>query len=123
MRMVWIFFDFWQAQEAARNLRQTPKRGAYTVKDAVEDYVNRLEGRPSWHDTKKRLEAFVLPAFGSKSVTELDADEIRNWHSAIAKTPARARTAKGAEQAYRLGDIKEPEIARVRPLPIAAWRY
>jgi integrase len=107
-------FDFWQAQEAARNLRQRPKRGAYTVKDAVEDYVNRLEGRPSWHDTKKRLEAFVLPAFGSKSVSELDADEIRNWHRAIAKTPARARTRKGAEQAYRAGDIKEPEIARKR---------
>jgi integrase len=106
--------DFWQAQEAARNLRQTPKRGAYTVKDAVEDYVNRLEGRPSWHDTKKRLEAFVLPAFGDKPVSDLDADEIRTWHRAIAKTPARSRTAKGAEQAYRAGDIKEPEIARKR---------
>ena len=106
--------DFWQAQEAARNLRQRPKHDTYTVKDAVEDYVNRLEGRPSWHDTKKRLEAFVLPAFGDKPLSDLDADEIRNWHRAIAKTPARARTRKGAEQAYRAGDIKEPEIARKR---------
>jgi len=29
--------DFWQAQEAARNLRPVPKRAAYTVSDAVRD--------------------------------------------------------------------------------------
>ena len=80
--------DFWQAQEFVRNLRQTPKRGAYTVKDAVRDYLDRLEGRASWHDTKMRLEAFVLPAFGYKKVSELEADEIRKWHREIAKTPA-----------------------------------
>ena len=28
-----------------------------------------LEGRASWHDTKKRMEAFVLPAFGDKKVS------------------------------------------------------
>ena len=31
--------DFWQAQEAARNLRQRPKLTAYTVEDAVRDYT------------------------------------------------------------------------------------
>jgi hypothetical protein len=80
--------DSWQAQEVARHLRQTPKRGAYKVKDAVEAYLDRLEGRPSWQDTKKRLEAFVLPAFGDKKVSELEADEIRKWHREIAKTPS-----------------------------------
>jgi hypothetical protein len=88
--------DFWQAQEAARNPRQRPNFRAYSVRDAINDYVDRLEGRPSWHDTKKRLEAFVLPAFGDKKVSELDADEIRKWHREIAKTPARARTKRGA---------------------------
>lgn len=72
--------DFWQAQEVARNLRQTPKRSPYTVKDAVKRYLEYLEGRASYHDTRKRLEAFVLPAFGDKRVDELDADEIRQWH-------------------------------------------
>jgi integrase len=106
--------DFWQAQEAARHLRQAPKHGAHTVKDAVNNYLDYLEGRASWHDTKKRLEAFVLPTFGDKPVSQLDADEIRKWHRSIAATPARARTQKGAKQAYRAGDLKEPEIARKR---------
>ena len=104
--------DFWQAQDVARRAR--PKRGTYTVKDAVNAYVDRLEGRPSWHDTKKRLEAFVLPAFGDKPIAKLEADEIRNWHWTIAKTPARTRTKRGATQAYRTGDLSEPEIQRKR---------
>ncbi|MGZ4853476.1 MAG: tyrosine-type recombinase/integrase [Halobacteriota archaeon] len=107
-------FDFWQAQEVARNLRQTPKRSPYTVKDAVMHYLEYLEGRSSYHDTRKRLEAFVLPVFGDKRVDELDADEIRQWHRSIAKTLARTRTKKGAKQAYRPGDLTEPEIARKR---------
>lgn len=108
--------DFWQAQEAARNVRQSPvpKLGAYTVRDAVDAYLEYLEGRPSWHDTKKRLEAFVLPTFGDTPVAELEADEIRKWHRSIAKTPARRRTKTGAEQAYRAGDLKDPETARKR---------
>jgi integrase len=106
--------DFWQAQEVARKTRPGARRGAYTVKDAVEGYLDRLEGRPSWQDTKKRLEAFVLPAFGDKKVSELDADELRKWHREIAKTPARARTKRGAEQAYRDSDLADPETQRKR---------
>jgi integrase len=106
--------DFWQAQDAARQLRQRPSLGVYTVKDAIRDYLDRLEGRPSWHDTKTRLEAFAIPAFGDKRVSELEPDEIRNWHRAIAKTPARARTKRGAEQAYRSTDFDDPETQRKR---------
>jgi integrase len=106
--------DFWQAQEVARHLRKATKRGAYKVKDAISDYLGYLEGRPSYHDTRKRLESFVLPELGDKKVSELEAEEIRNWHRAIAKTPARARTRKGAEQAYRASDMEEPETQRKR---------
>jgi len=106
--------DFWQAQEVARQVRQPQRRGAYTVRDAVNAYVDRLEGRPSWHDTKTRLEAFVLPAFGDKPIAKLEADEIRKWHRSIAKTLARCRTKSGAEQAYRAGNLAEPETARKR---------
>jgi integrase len=106
--------DFWQAQEVARKLRPGAQRGAYTVKDAVDAYLDWLEGRPSWQDTKKRLEAFALPAFGDKKVSELEADEIRKWHREIAKTPARARTKRGAKQAYRASDLADPETQRKR---------
>jgi len=104
--------DFWQAQEIARRVR--PRRGIYTVKHAVDAYVERLEGRPSGYDTKKRLEAFVLPAFGDKPVAKLEADEIRKWHREIAKTPARCRTTSGSKQAYRTSDLTEPETIRKR---------
>ena len=106
--------DFWQAQQYALGTRKTTKRGAYTVKDAVVAYIDRLEGRASCHDTKKRLEAFVLPVFGGTKIAELDADQIRDWHRSIAATPARKRTKRGAEQAYRSADVKEPETQRKR---------
>ncbi|MEX2166682.1 MAG: hypothetical protein WD852_06635 [Methyloceanibacter sp.] len=107
--------DFWQAQEVTRNLRPSAVRsGPYTVRDAVDAYLDHLEGRPSWRDTKKRLEAFALPVFGDRVVNELDEDEIRRWHRKIAKTPARSRTKAGAEQAYKSGDLSDPEVARKR---------
>jgi integrase len=87
--------------------------GAYTVKDAVADYLVHLEGRASWKDSKKRLEAFVLPAFGDKLVNELDDDEIRKWHRGIARQGARTRTKKGAPQNYRNTE-GDPEAQRKR---------
>jgi integrase len=107
--------DFWQAQDAARSMRpgSASRLGAYTVKDAVADYLEHLEGRASWKDSKKRLEAFVLPAFGDKPVNELDDDEIRKWHRGIARQGARTRTKRGAPQNYRKTD-GDPEAQRKR---------
>src|SRR5262249_53619211 len=46
--------NFWQAQERAREMR--PRRSAtgsaYTVKDAIDDYLAHLDGRPSARDVK-----------------------------------------------------------------------
>jgi integrase len=107
--------DFWQAQEAARNIRKNvgPKIGPYTVRDAVAAYLDHLEDRPSYNDTKKRLEAFVLPIFGDKAVADLEDDEVRKWHREIARTPARRRSKPGVV-AHREGDLKDPEVARKR---------
>ncbi len=107
--------DFWQAQEVTRNMRQRARKlGPYTVRDAINDYLEHLGERPSAKDTRKRLEAFAIPAFGDKSVMDLEPDEIRKWHRGIAKMPARVRTRKGAEQAYRVGDPDDPETVRKR---------
>jgi integrase len=108
--------DFWQAQEAARNMREgpPPKIGGYTVADAIRDYLEHLEGKASHRDVTQRMNAYVLPALGDKPVAKLEADEIKRWHRSIAKTPARRRTAKGAPQEYRMGDMSDPEIARRR---------
>ncbi len=60
------------------------------------------------------MNAFAIPAFGDKPVTELTADDIRKWHRNLAKTPARKRTKIGHAQEYRTGDLSDPEIARMR---------
>ena len=108
--------NFWQAQEAARNMRPgtAPNVKGYTVADAVAAYLEHLEGRASWRDAKRRLDAFVLPAFGAKAVNSLDDDEIRKWHRGIAKRGARARTKPGAPQNYRKIDGDPEEAYRKR---------
>jgi integrase len=105
--------DFWEAQERARGMRPGPRRGAYTVREAVSDYLSHLEGRASHYDVTKRLQAFALPAFGDRPVASLGADELRKWHRAIAKQGARAHTRPGAPQNYRKTD-GDPEAARRR---------
>jgi integrase len=107
--------NFWQAQDAAGNMRpgSAPNVKGYIVAQAVADYLEHLEGRASWADAKRRLEAFVLPAFGNKAVNNLDEHEIRKWHRAIAKQGARARTKPGAPQNYRKSD-GDPEAYRKR---------
>jgi integrase len=99
--------SFWQAQECARNLSGDSARqhGPYKVRDAISDYlVGHLDGRPSYKDTKLRLEAHALPVLGDKYVSELTADVLRKWHRDMAKAPRRGRTL----------DLDDPEIARKR---------
>jgi integrase len=88
--------------------------GAYTVKDAVDAYVEYLDGRPSAFDTKKRLFAYAIPSFGDRPVAELEVDEIRNWHRSIAKHGARQRTAIGRPQNYAQLDADDPKAVRKR---------
>jgi integrase len=104
--------DFWQAQDAARTMRPHSRRGAYTVKDAVRDYLLHLEGRASYDDAKARLEAYAIPTFGNTAIGDISADELRAWHRGIAKQGARRRTKRGAAQNY--GTIDGPEVARGR---------
>jgi integrase len=97
--------DFWQAQEAARKFRLGARKiGAYTVKDAVRDYLEYLGDKPSYNDAKLRLNAFAIPTFGNKSVNEIEAGQLRKWHREMSKRPAR----------YRRGDLADPEVARKR---------
>jgi integrase len=111
-----IILDFWQAQQLARSARAKPRKSdsAYTVKDAVAEYLDSLIGRATHNDVTKRMQAFVLPVFADKAVADLEADELRNWHRSLTTTPARCRTAHGATQAYRTDDLSDPEIARKR---------
>ncbi|MGX9575783.1 tyrosine-type recombinase/integrase [Mesorhizobium sp. f-mel] len=102
---------FWQAQDKAREIHKAMSgeagkvAGAYTVKEAVEDYLQWMEGaRKSAKDARYRAEALILPEIGDFDVSKLTAKQIRKWHSDVAKTAPRLRTKAGKEQRFKVID-------------------
>src|SRR4029078_12285286 len=57
-------------------------------------------------------EAHVLPALGRHQVSNLTHRQIREWHQALARTPARLRSAPGAPPRWR--ETSGPERERGR---------
>lgn len=113
------FLDFWQAQEAARVRQQSLADtagtvGRYTVKRAIADYVEHLDGRASQYDVDKRLAASVPASLADKEVTSLTTDDIAKWHRALAKQAPRLRTRKNEKQRHRDVDMGDPETIRQR---------
>src|SRR5262249_14185865 len=92
--------DYWQAQEKARALvKGTDKpKGSFTVRQAIDDYILSLEGKPSQHKTKQRLNAHISPALAEKPVAEVKAEDLTAWQRGMVKELPRSRTAEGAEQ-------------------------
>ena len=105
---------FWQAQEKARGTNNSTRSTAYSVADAVAEYLEELDGRASYNDTKLRLDAYALPAFGEKHVDKLTSDQIKAWHRNLAKAPKRVRTHKGEKQKTRAIDLDDAEAVRRR---------
>jgi hypothetical protein len=98
--------SFGQAQQAARGPRGHRRSvDAYTVADAVSDYLRLLEsdGRAphSIRDTRYRAMAFILPVLGNVKLATLATDRLRRWRDHIANAPARLRTRKGEQQRHR----------------------
>jgi hypothetical protein len=78
--------------------------GPLTVRAACESYVEFLEAhRKTAADTRHRFNAFVYPELGDLEVAALKPDRLRAWLMALAKAPARLRTARGKPQQYRHG--------------------
>ena len=81
-----------------------PDPTAYTVVDAVADYVEDFQGSPTTlRDTLYHINAIILPAFGKKRVVDLQAEEIRAWHRKIAERPRKVRGKKGEAPRYHQG--------------------
>ena len=117
--------DYWQAQDEAREQDRQRKRvargeapdrkGPYTVAHAIEDYLveyDRRGGR-SRQITEKVIDTHIRPPFSDKAINDLSRAQIRKWHSKLAQTPARLRTANGQDQAYR-EPSDDPETLRKR---------
>lgn len=113
--------NFWQAQERVRQLyadlqsQPLAQAGPYTVADAVVEYLDWItsRGKPT-ADTRQRAEAFILPSMGELEVAKLTTAVIRKWLRDLAETPARLRTAKGAQQPRLREKSDDPEAVRRR---------
>ena len=101
-----VILNFKQAQEHARQWfsgldRNGGRRaGAYTVGDALDDYLAGFQGR-DLANTRRRIEAIIRPEMGAHDVDKLTTKAISDWLGALAASPAKLRTAKGAPQNVR----------------------
>ena len=115
-----ITLTFWQAQDRARQRasKRTAKggqrMGPYTVRQAIEDYLDHIAAKPSCYEVRKRLDAYVTLALAKTDVAKLAKAEVAAWHRGIPKLPPRVRTKEGAKQRYRAVDMRDPEIIRRR---------
>jgi len=112
-----VILNFRQAQEAARKWFSSLERnggrraGAYTVSDALDDYLAGFQGK-DLPNTRRRVEAIIRPQMGHHTVASLAAKTINDWLLSLANSPARLRTAKGADQNVR--ETADTEEARRR---------
>ncbi len=86
---------------------------SYTVAQCMADYLDWYAAhRKALSTTRHVVDAHILPPFGKWQVSSLTVRQIRQWHQALAKSPARLRSAPGAPQQWR--EIDGPEDERKR---------
>ena len=94
--------DFSGAQQRARELFAKSKgrayrNGPYTVRAAVEDYLETLAKRgKSAADSRGRAEIAIMPELGDIDCETLTRKTIREWHERLAEQPRRLRQKPGA---------------------------
>ena len=113
---------FAAAQEAARTwfaalARAGGKAAApVTVSEAVAaylaDYVAR--GGKALPETKRAVNAHILPKLGERKVGELTTATIRAWHRALAIAPARVRRKATATKIATRAPSDDPDAPRAR---------
>jgi len=115
--------DFSQAQESLRTTQPTRKTavGRYTVKQAIQDYLVYLDGKPAAKDVKTRLMLYATP-LNDVAVAELTSDQIKQWHRDVSKLPARMRTARNAT-AHNYYPMDTDEAVRKRQVSANAVLY
>ena len=93
------------------------RKSAYTVADAMDDYLRFLESdgrsKHSIRDALCRDQAFIRSELGKVKLAALTTDQIRRWRDKLVKTAPRLRSGKGKEQNYRkLSDDEDARRAR-----------
>jgi len=118
--------NFYQAQQAADQwflmalteaTGQTARRGKYTIKMAVEDYLKALENRgaPDFRNAGYDLRAYVVPALGDIAVSAIRRPRILAWRAAIASSRRRThRKDAPAKKSVPVKPLTEDELRRRR---------
>jgi len=113
--------DYAQAQAKARDwlasLDGEAKAGPYTVDRCLDDYIAdyKRRGGKALDRLEVTVDAFIRPQLGAFEVKALTSAMIRQWHAALAETPARLRTRKAArQQNYSELDLKDLNAVRRR---------
>jgi integrase len=112
-----VVLDFYQAQGKAREHVAADRAGGglLTVAKAMEAYCNWLDvNRKTGKDARIRADALINPVLGEIQVAALTADDIRKWHTDLAKTPPRVRTGEGLKQQYKAIDKRDEDAKRRR---------
>ena len=101
--------DFYQAQERARALATKPPTPAYSVGDAIDDYLKWYrEHRKAIEATEATIKAHIRPQLGERAVAELTSVDLKAWRDSLARAKARRRTGKGKAQQHKR-DRETPE--------------
>jgi integrase len=108
-------FGFAEAQDKAlaqhKQATGEGRRSSLTVADAVKDYIAYLSAeRKTAADAQRRADALILPELGAIKVAELTTVRLRRWRDALAKKPARLRTAKAKD-----GERQAPQKYKAAP--------
>jgi integrase len=103
---------FAQAQRAVLDRKPKPE-GPLTVRQAIESYIEFLEGhRKTADDARVRAEALILPTLGDVAVVDLTTERLRKWLNHLATTPRRVRAPNGKIRHAEAND--DPEVLRKR---------
>ena len=89
---------------AARGFEdEAPKTGAYTVKEALTDYMTAYtrKGGKAADRTQWVIDALIIPSLGNIILAKLTRRRIEQWLDGLATTAPRLRTRPGEDQKFR----------------------
>jgi integrase len=89
---------------------QPTYRGRLTVREAWQDYLNaKANAGQSISDMQTRGKVHILPELGDLFVDELTAKKLRDWHSAMGRSPRQTK-AKAGKPKYLPAPTTDDEI-------------
>ncbi|MBR1255177.1 site-specific integrase [Bradyrhizobium sp. AUGA SZCCT0240] len=118
-------FDYWQAQEQARQWGERQRliaaggvrKGSYTVADAVADYLAEITAEKkaaAVQGAKYVLDAWILPELGSIQIEKLTTDRLNRWRSKLATQPKRVRSKRTATEPATRATPDDEDARRAR---------